>query len=202
MNHRTPSPALRLGLFLAVAAGGCARNQPSAGTPEPPAIPVSKPVQRQVSDYVDFTGRTDAIQAVDVRARVTGFLVNIPFKEGAEVKKGELLFEIDPRPYKAQLDQANSQVDLYEASLRLARTTLERDKALLQSAPGSVSRQQIDQDQAAVEEAEARVKAFREQVQPAFARVLSEGEEPADAATRKKVAALWRAFAEGLKTGR
>src|SRR5436309_9523308 len=99
MSRRTLSPTLRLWLLLAAAAGGCARNQPQAGAPEPPGIPVSKPVQRQVSDYVDFTGRTDAVQAVDVRARVTGFLVNIPFKEGADVKKGDLLFEIDPRPY-------------------------------------------------------------------------------------------------------
>ena len=55
-------------------------------TIEPPALPVSKPVQRQVTDYVDFTGRTDAVEAVDVRPRVTGYLVSMPFKEGSEVR--------------------------------------------------------------------------------------------------------------------
>jgi multidrug efflux system membrane fusion protein len=85
----------------------------------------------------------------------------MPFKEGAEVKKGDLLFEIDPRPYQAQLDQAESQVRLNEASLRLAQTTLARDQAVASAVPGGVSQQQLDQDQAAVLEAEARVKAYQ-----------------------------------------
>jgi multidrug efflux system membrane fusion protein len=112
-----------------------------------------------VTDYLDFSGQTDAVQAVDVRARVTGYLVKMPFKEGAEVKEGELLFEIDPRPYRAQLDQTQSQVSLNEASLRLARTTYERDRNIAAGAPGAVSAQQLDQDRAAVDEAEARFKA-------------------------------------------
>jgi multidrug efflux system membrane fusion protein len=70
--------------------------------PEPPVVPVSQPLARKITDYVDFTGRTDAVQAVDVRPRVTDYLVQIPFKEGSEVKAGDLLFEVDPRPYKAQ----------------------------------------------------------------------------------------------------
>jgi multidrug efflux system membrane fusion protein len=75
------------------------------------------------------------------------------------VKKGDLLFEIDPRPYQAQLDQAESQVRLAEASLKLARATFERDRKLAQATPGSVSPQQLEQDRAALEEAEARLKA-------------------------------------------
>ena len=139
---------------------GCSHPSQLA-EPEAPAIPVSHPVSRQVTDYVDFTGRTDAIQAVDVRARVTGYLVQMPFKEGAEVKKGDLLFEIDPRPYQAQLDQAVSQVTLNEASLHLARTTLARDKQVDKEAPGGVSKELLDKDAAAIAEAEARVKAFQ-----------------------------------------
>jgi multidrug efflux system membrane fusion protein len=126
---------------------------------EPPALPVAKPVQREVTDYVDFTGRTEAVEAVDIRPRVTGYLVQIPFKEGSDVKKGDLLFQIDPSPYKAQLDQAVGQVQLNQASLALARTTYARDQAIVKTAPGAVSQQQLDQDKAAVDEAEARVKA-------------------------------------------
>jgi multidrug efflux system membrane fusion protein len=118
-------------------------------------------VQRQVTDYVDFTGRTDAVEAVDVRARVTGYLVKLPFKEGAEVKKGDLLFEIDPRPYQAQLDQAEAQVKLNQASLVLAQTTLARDRRIAGEVSGGVSQQQLDQDKAAVDEARARVEAYR-----------------------------------------
>ena len=83
----------------------------------------------------------------------------MPFKEGSEVKAGDLLFEIDPRPYQAQFDQAKSQVKLNEAQLDLAKTTLERYQALAKTTPGAVSEQALDQYKAAVVEAEARVDA-------------------------------------------
>jgi multidrug efflux system membrane fusion protein len=82
------------------------------------------------------------------------------FEEGAEVNAGDLLFVIDPRPYQAQLDQAVGQVNLYQAQLKLARTTMARDQAINRITPNSISKQQIDQDQAMVEEAEARVNAY------------------------------------------
>src|SRR4051812_46439934 len=109
-----------------MAAVGCHRAPSQAASAEPPALPVSKPVEREVTDYVDFTGRTNAVEAVDVRPRVTGYLVQMPFKEGSQVKKGDLLFEIDPRPYEAQLAQAQGQVELNQASHLLAQTTLAR----------------------------------------------------------------------------
>ena len=121
-----------------------------------PVIPVSKPVEREVTDFADYTGRTDAVVNVSVRARVTGFLMKMPFEEGAEVTKGDLLFEIDPRPYQALVDQAASQVILNQAQLKLVKATYERDKELLASS--AVSAQQLDQDKAAVDEAEARIK--------------------------------------------
>jgi len=123
-------------------------------------VPVSRPVEREVSDFVDFTGRTDAIESVNIVPRVTGYLVKAPFKEGSEVHAGDLLFEIDPRPYQAQLDQADGQVKLYEAQLALAKTTLARDVDISKT-PGAVSAQQLDQDRAMVAEAEARVKAYQ-----------------------------------------
>ena len=122
-------------------------------------MPVSKPVQRLVTDFVDFTGRTDAVQAVDIRPRVTGYLVKMPFKEGSEVKKGELLFEIDPRPYQAQLNQAQSQVVLNEAQLKLAKANYARDAPLVPS--GAVTPRELDQERAAVEEAAARIEASK-----------------------------------------
>ena len=82
-------------------------------------------------------------------------------KKGREVTKGETLFDIDARPYKAQLDQQECQVKVNEASLNLAKTTLARDVKVNQDAPGAVSQQQLDQDQAAVLEAEARLKASK-----------------------------------------
>lgn len=137
--------------------GGCQRPAPQVAAPEDPVLPVSKPVQRVVTDYVDFTGRTDAVQAVDVRPRVTGYLIRMPFKEGSDVKKGDLLFEIHPRPYQAQLDQAKSQVALNEAQLKLAQTTYRRDLPL--RASGAVTQQDLDTERAAVDEATARIRA-------------------------------------------
>ena len=115
---------------------------------------------REVTNYAEFTGRTEAVEAVDIRPRVTGYLVRIPFKEGSEVKKGDLLFEIDPRPYQAQLDQANGQVNLYKAQLKLAQLNHARDHAVALKVPGSISQQQLDQDVASIDEAAARVKAY------------------------------------------
>jgi len=141
-----------LGLLLA---GGMARP---AGDLPLPVVPVGHPLMRQVTDYADFTGRTAAAQSVDVRARVTGYLVKTPFKEGAEVKAGDMLFEIDPRPYQAHYDQASSQTALHKASLKLATVTYQRALEISRT-PGAISQRQLDQDRAAVEEAEARLMA-------------------------------------------
>ena len=124
----------------------------------PPVIPVSKPVTREVTDYIDFTGRTEAQNSVNVVPRVTGYLVSAPFKEGAEVKSGDLLFEIDPRPYQAQYDQAEGQVLLAEARVKEATADNLRAKALAKT-PGAISQQDLDRYQAAEEEAIAAVQA-------------------------------------------
>src|SRR5947209_4560360 len=114
-------PRLGLCLISAGALGGCTHGTAQVAPSEPPVVPVSVPVERDVTDYIEFTGRTNAVQSVDIRPRVTGYLVQISFKEGADVKAGDVLFEIDPRPYQAQLDQATGLVNLYQAQLKLAR---------------------------------------------------------------------------------
>ena len=91
MNSRWRSALFCFCLTWSGALIGCSHGPPQLAPAEPPAVPVSHPVDRVVTDYVDFTGRTDAVQSVDIRARVTGYLVEMPFKEGAEVKKGDLL---------------------------------------------------------------------------------------------------------------
>jgi multidrug efflux system membrane fusion protein len=144
--------------ILAVTLAGCQRNARGKAEPEVQAVPVSQPVQRYVTEYVDYTGRTEAVLSVDVRARATGHLIRRHFKDGSFVKKDALLFEIDPRLYQAQLDQARAQIRLNEASLKLARKTYERDRA----SPGAVSKQQLDEDLAAVDQAVARVNTARE----------------------------------------
>jgi len=160
LAHPRTLPSLIFCLLLLGVAIGCQQGQPQIAPAEAPAVPISKPEPRQVTDFVDFTGRTEAVEAVNIVPRVTGYLVKIPFKEGSEVKTDQLLFEIDDRPYKAQLDQAEGQVTLYQAQLQLAKTTLARDREIAKT-PGAVTLQQLDQDKAAVDEAEARVKAYQ-----------------------------------------
>jgi multidrug efflux system membrane fusion protein len=128
---------------------------------QPREVPVNQPVQRQVTDYQDFTGRTEAGATVTIKPRVSGYITRVAFKDGAEVKQGDLLFEIDPRPYQAALDQAMSEVALHEATLKLAKSVLDRDMEIGKRAPGSVSQQQLDQDKAAVDEATAKLRSAR-----------------------------------------
>src|SRR5579872_7267076 len=95
---------LTVGLQAAIT--GCRQSNSPQDNSKLPVFAVSVPVQREVIDYVEYTGRTGALQAEEIKARVTGFLEDAPFEEGKEIKKGDILFKIDPRPYKAQFDQA------------------------------------------------------------------------------------------------
>ena len=103
-------------LGLAAVLAGCSRA-PSAAEPETIVASVSYPVERDVSDNSDFTGRTTAVDSVEVRAHVWGYLDKVNFKEGAVVKKGDVLFELDPRPYEAILNQAIAKLGQDEAQL-------------------------------------------------------------------------------------
>ena len=101
---------LSMGLLGAI--NGCRQAAVPQDKSKLPIFTVSVPVQREVTDFVEYTGRTGAVQADEIKARVTGFLVDAPFQEGTEIKKDDVLFKIDPRPYKAQYDQAEAQVGL------------------------------------------------------------------------------------------
>ncbi len=120
---------LVLGVCLTVT--GCARAPASAPASAPMAVTVSYPVVREVTDYSDFTGRTAAVDSVEVRARVSGYLDKVNFKEGALVKKGDKLFEIDPRPYRAELERARGIVAQYEARVHRLERDYQRAKHLI-----------------------------------------------------------------------
>lgn len=132
-----------------LASFGCQRSNQGKPPPPPPSVSVSNPLQRKVTDYAVYTGRTAAVKSVIIIPRVTGYIVKIPFKEGEEVKEGDLLFEIDPRPYQALVDQANAQIALNQAQLKFSESALRRDMA---SNTGAIALQQIDQDRATVAE--------------------------------------------------
>lgn len=155
MNARTLCACLSLSLLLT------GRKTVIADEPaeKPLEVAVVRPVVKEVTDHEDLTGRLEASTRVELRARATGHLVKVNFQDGAEVKQGEVLFEIDPRFYQAQLDQARAQLNLAQARLALAEKNLARLEAMNRKAPGSVTDQELDQARAAVAEAKARVRA-------------------------------------------
>ncbi len=116
--------AVIVGCCLVLA--GCAGEPSGAPAPTPVAVSVSYPVEREVTDYADFTGRTAAVDSVEVRARVWGYLDKVNFKEGTLVKKGDVLFEIDPRTYQTALANAEGNLASGQAKLKRLETDLVR----------------------------------------------------------------------------
>jgi RND family efflux transporter MFP subunit len=137
---------LALLLCLSVGMAGCAPAPPAAPA-APPVVTVSRPVEREVTDYADFTARTAAVDSVEVRAHVWGYLDRVNFKEGALVKKGDVLVELDPRPYQALLNQAWAKVAQDEAQLRYDEAEYQRNLRLVRT--GAVSRSELDRSAAA-----------------------------------------------------
>jgi RND family efflux transporter MFP subunit len=95
-------------MLLAAFVAGCGDSKQQAGGPPPPTVTVAKPVKRQVFDFDEYVGRFVAVNSVEVRARVSGYLDGVHFKDGQTVKQGDLLFTIDKRPFQNALDQARA----------------------------------------------------------------------------------------------
>ncbi|KJC39376.1 hemolysin secretion protein D [Bradyrhizobium sp. LTSP885] len=172
MTDRTghPAPAARLerhslhrfawrslapvGLVFALALGGCDdKAQSQAAAPPPPPVTVAQPVKRTVTDWDEFTGRFDAIEEVQIRARVGGFVNSVEFKDGAIVHAGDLLYTIDPRPFEAVAQQAEGQLADARAKGELAKRDLDRGLSLVQTS--AVSEQVVDQRRQALQAARA-----------------------------------------------
>lgn len=155
--------ALLLGLAL-LAACGQGGGQAQGGPPQAPQVTVSTPIQKSVREWDEYTGRFVAVDRVEIRARVSGYLNSIHFRDGDIVYKGDLLFVIDPRPYdaalaasKARLQQAQSQLQLAERELQRAQN-LRRTQAVSEAVLDE-RLQQVRAAQGAVLEAEASVRA-------------------------------------------
>jgi multidrug efflux system membrane fusion protein len=149
---------------LCLLATACQKAAPPAARPPSP-VTASQPAQREVVEWDEYPGRLDAVATVEVRARVSGYLQSVQFKDGAEVKKGDLLFVIDPRPYQADLDHAEANLKQAETRLQLACNDLTRAERLLQSK--AISAEEADSRSNAKREAEALVQSARALVETA-----------------------------------
>jgi RND family efflux transporter MFP subunit len=119
-------------------------NKSTANKGQPPLpVNVVTVVEKEVNEWDEFTGRLDPVESVDIRPRVSGYITEIHFEAGAIVKKGDLLYVIDPRPYKADFDRAAAEVDRMDAQLKLAQIELNRSKELRDK--NTISASEFDQ---------------------------------------------------------
>lgn len=161
-------------LMLLLLVSGCSSGDTAEADDKssfgPPAVSVAKPLVLKVRDSTEFTGRTEAKYSVDIMARVSGYLQAVNFEDGDDVKAGQVLFQIDPGPYKATLEAAQAEKLQAEAKLRDAEANLERTKILVQK--GAKTQQDLDLDvanrdvsKASVEQAQANIDAAELNVQ-------------------------------------
>src|ERR1700716_3647576 len=151
-----------LSIFLTAA--GCKKKS----APPPAALPVNvlTVVEKDVHEWDEFTGRLEAVESVEIRPRVSGYITEIHFEAGAIIKKGDLLYVIDPRPYQADFDRAAAEVDRMDAQLKLAQIELNRAKELRDK--NTISASEFDQ-KAATYQGSAAAKSSAEAAKNAAA---------------------------------
>jgi RND family efflux transporter MFP subunit len=151
-------PPLAL-LLIQLALTGCGDQDKAAQTPSPPPVTVALPLTRRVTDWDEYTGRFVAVQSVEVRARVSGYLDAIKFTDGQMVEKGQLLFVIDPRPFQAALDKAEADLRREASRQELAVSELARATKLLDA--HAISQEEYDTRAQASRESDAAVASAR-----------------------------------------
>jgi RND family efflux transporter MFP subunit len=143
-------------VFAATLLAACGKaGGGGASVPPAPQVSVATVLERKVKDWDEFTGRFQAVETVEVRPRVSGYIDKVAFKEGGNVKRGDLLFVIDPRPYQAEYDRTAADLKRYKTALDLARIESVRVQRLRES--GAVSQEELDERTSTVAQAEANV---------------------------------------------
>ena len=166
-KKRTWRTGALIGAPVLLALAGAAalnREQPAMAAPPPPTVTISTPLVRPITEWDEYVGRFEASKSVEVRPRVSGAVTAVHFTDGAIVRKGQLLFTIDPRPFTAALAEARAGLASARSDVALARANLDRANRLV--ADEAVSKSDIDQlnarmraANAALAAAEARVRA-------------------------------------------
>jgi membrane fusion protein, multidrug efflux system len=158
MTLRRSSSVLVLLALAVIALQGCGESRSAApGAPSPPPVSVAAVIEKRVNDWDEFTGRLEAIDTVDVRPRVSGYIERVAFREGSEVEPGDLLFEIDARPFQTELNRVEAELARARSQFELAESQLRRAEQLLQQ--NFISQQAYDDRTSASREAAANVKA-------------------------------------------
>jgi multidrug efflux system membrane fusion protein len=144
-----------VGILLLLAVAACGKKAPPP--PPPPGVTVAEAKDQEINEWDEFTGRIEAVDAVQIRPRVSGYIERVAFAEGKEVKKGDVLFVIDPRPYEAEL--ARAAADLQRARTRAALAGKEVERAERLVAVQAISREEFDTRTSAEAESKASIAA-------------------------------------------
>jgi RND family efflux transporter MFP subunit len=157
MRNFVPARVACLIVMLVPALAGCGEGAPKQAAPPPPAVTVARPARQTVTDYDEYVGRFVAVDMVEVRARVSGYLEKIGFQDGQLVKQGDLLFTIDRRPFETTVAQTKAQLAQARANLAFAESDLARGSQLVRDK--TITEQTFDQRTQAKRVAEASVQA-------------------------------------------
>ncbi|MFL6673138.1 MAG: efflux RND transporter periplasmic adaptor subunit, partial [Massilia sp.] len=157
--------ALAMAGLAAATLAGCndaiGKAAPAAAAAEGPPVSAATVVEKAIAETQEFSGRLEAIDVVAIRPRVSGFITAVNFKPGSEVKKGDVLFEIDPRPFRAEADRAEAAANAARAKADLARLELARAEKLL--GDKAIAQREFDERAAGQKELEAGARAARAQ---------------------------------------
>jgi len=132
----------------------------SAKSGPPPAIPVTvaQAVEKTINDWDEFVGRVEAVERVELRPRVSGYLQGVSYRQGADVGQGQVMFEIDAEPFQVEVKRAEAELARVRARLDLARAERLRSEKLVES--GAVSRQEVEQSQSVEKDSEAALRSL------------------------------------------
>ncbi len=162
MEH-PPLPLIRAarGIAVSVSAAAllaaCGQREQQASAPPPPTVTVATPVKRTIVDYDEYVGRFVAVDSVEIRARVSGYLDSVDFKDGQIVKQGDLLFTIDKRPFQNTLDQARANLEQAKSNVTFTKADLDRGQQLVRDK--TITAQIFEQRTQAYRNAQASVSA-------------------------------------------
>lgn len=158
LKSRTPYLSIALSLLMVVGLAGCdVHSEEAAASPPPPAVDVARVKPEPVTLWDSFTGRVAAPESVELRPRVSGYIDKVSFEEGEQVKQGDLLFQIDARPYQAAVNAAKAELSRARSQYKLAQSEARRAKQLLDSR--AISQEEYDQRESAMVTAQSAVLA-------------------------------------------
>jgi len=144
-------------LAVAVLAAGCSQTAAQQGPPPPPQVTVASVIERDVTEWDEFTGRLQAVDSVEVRPRVSGLVSAVRFDEGAIVRRGDPLFQIDPRPFQAEVDRLRAELNRAQATNQRAASELQTAERL--RAENAIAKEEHDRRAAFAQESTAQTAA-------------------------------------------